>query len=689
MEVLLKDAELSKDDVYLTIIYAFWVDMLDKLKDKHEAPDRVNFIKLLYIISEQGAAFEEDTCAIIESLVTKDEKDAAIQWLSSLVKNSKYPLQKNTISELSKITCNDELTYDTRLSSFKAIVYCLKNNRQWFDLNIRKTIDYVLEENDEKMTKYALTGMSFIPSEDLTERNIEFLSRIKTYSDKQTLRQIQILEAYSVTNCESLPEMSYNLLHKESCLNKNEKIREAASQLLNNAIQEGRPLPAEIYNQIAFEFVWKDLQRNTDPAAIKKMLETWCKTDFKELLFSEDFSTTIIALLRAPNNQGYLSCIFKLLEKILEQNLSFTNKFIEEYIQLTEVYSSNQAFVRILEKLIARFDQWETKHLLDFAIHGMENDTEEVKHAWWNIMLILSKRNISFIEEQIVKLIEVTFSNHDPIMFEVLQSILDGQEEVSTIVGDRILKLIKNKQSTDEALKLLVLITKNGFTLPEEFVLKLSALNSKHPELSTLVSQILLNLSNNGVVLPEELKSKSNLMKKFKILQDTTETYERKYEAIREVHHDMKCSPNLPENWIDSLWYNIEKHLDSKLSQKWYKAVVKACWAHSQLLRAVNWRSIVLGVNHEKLKRHVLLLFEMASQASITFSPGILAKFSKGEDKTAIVEILETIKDYQGDFAKEDHCWEQLIRIYNRKTIESREDLNDYLEGKTTSFLYL
>jgi hypothetical protein len=53
--------------------------MLDKLKDKHEAPDRVNFIKLLYIISEQGAAFEEDTCAIIESLVTKDEKDAAIQ----------------------------------------------------------------------------------------------------------------------------------------------------------------------------------------------------------------------------------------------------------------------------------------------------------------------------------------------------------------------------------------------------------------------------------------------------------------------------------------------------------------------------------------------------------------------------------------------------------------------------------
>ena len=87
------------------------------------------------------------------------------------------------------------------------------------------------------------------------------------------------------------------------------------------------------------------------------MLQTWCEADLKELLFSVDFSETIISLLKAQNNQAYLALIFNLLEKIFEQNLNFTHSFIEEYIQLAENYLDNEAYVKILEKLIARFDQ--------------------------------------------------------------------------------------------------------------------------------------------------------------------------------------------------------------------------------------------------------------------------------------------------------------------------------------------
>ena len=74
----------------------------------------------------------------------------------------------------------------------------------------------------------------------------------------------------------------------------------------------------------------------------------------------------------------------------------------------------------ILEKLVAKYDQFESKKILRRAVKMVSTEDKEIQAAWCNILLLLSNRNIKFRSKQISMLIDSAFENHSPIIFDVL-----------------------------------------------------------------------------------------------------------------------------------------------------------------------------------------------------------------------------------------------------------------------------
>ena len=64
MELLAKDSKQNQSEAYLSDIFAFCESELERLKTKR-SPDKINLIKVITNISEQGCKFDENTWQII------------------------------------------------------------------------------------------------------------------------------------------------------------------------------------------------------------------------------------------------------------------------------------------------------------------------------------------------------------------------------------------------------------------------------------------------------------------------------------------------------------------------------------------------------------------------------------------------------------------------------------------------
>ena len=148
----------------------------------------------------------------------------------------------------------------------------MKSNPEKLDSQIRKAINFVLEENNEEMTKFALIGLQNLPPEELREKNISLLSSLKAYSDKQMLTLLNIFSKYYQVN-ESLPKSAYVFLSQEGCSNKNEEIRKEAMKILSTTSQNIEDLPDDIQRQLEFENNLNELSELQDPKRIKKELK--------------------------------------------------------------------------------------------------------------------------------------------------------------------------------------------------------------------------------------------------------------------------------------------------------------------------------------------------------------------------------------------------------------------------------
>lgn len=151
-------------------------------------------------------------------------------------------------------------------------MYFVKNNPKKLRSQIRKAIDFVLEENNEEMIKCALIGLQNLSPEELREKTISLLSSLNTYNDQQMLSLLKIVSNYYQEE-ESLPKSAYEFLSQQGCSNKNEQIRKEAMKILNSTSHDIENLPVDIQRQLDFENHLNNLSELQDPKEIETELK--------------------------------------------------------------------------------------------------------------------------------------------------------------------------------------------------------------------------------------------------------------------------------------------------------------------------------------------------------------------------------------------------------------------------------
>ena len=191
---------------------------------------------------------------------------------------------------------------------------------------------------------------------------------------------------------------------------------------------------------------------------------------FEHLTLSFTFFNTVIAFLKAEQNKSYVEYIFRLLNVILKTDLDITNEFLEQYAALCSTYCKDVEYMAILEKLVVKYDQFESKQILICAVEMFSAEDQEIHLAWCNILLLLSNRNINFTSNQISILIDSAFKNQSAIIFDVLFNVINGLDTVPEEIRGKLEDMIGAKDHQEKTLKIIQAITNAGYTLHEESI---------------------------------------------------------------------------------------------------------------------------------------------------------------------------------------------------------------------------
>ena len=84
IELLAKDSKYNQNEIYLTKILELWESELEWIKNKRSS-DKINLIKAITNISEQGGRFDENTWQIIGNLFTTIFSFPRRSWRSSWI----------------------------------------------------------------------------------------------------------------------------------------------------------------------------------------------------------------------------------------------------------------------------------------------------------------------------------------------------------------------------------------------------------------------------------------------------------------------------------------------------------------------------------------------------------------------------------------------------------------------------
>ena len=711
LSILAKDSRENSCNEYLTRIYAFSTELFLDNKDKSDSPYLTPTINLISNIAKKEADFEQSICSEIENLIHNDEVNStAILCFENLVKYSSYSIDRKTVIKLQKgkslkiwfniyhhlVVTGTETDQETRVSAFACWMYSLKLNPDIFNKNIRKAIDYVLDENTEEMTELAIMGIENISVEDLTETTIFLLSQVKTNTVKQQKRIMNILAEYiELGNTVSQEvinfigklilklSISWRCIADQANKSTNEKIRKVATDLLKTLSQSSQvEMSEELKKQLELDRTFQECVECEKGKECKTMLKNVLCGNLKDFSFSASTSIAFSQLLKRDDFHKFGKYLFKMLSKLLDEKIEITHEFISEYLEQYGELSEYEEYVEILWKMVNIYDQFNWWKIISCVIREIKDKKNPFPEKWKQILVTLSKRNIQFKDKAVKKICWVLLTHSWDTVYDALFNIIENKNTISIEVGNKLEQLFNDSDNIERNIQLLEKATQLRYILSEDIIDRLACICMEQPKYWFNICTIFSNLNKCGFELPEDKKALSYFVKDIKILEDGEEEYSRKLEAIDDVIKVVNNLPAIPEACIQAIQCNLKLHQESELGHKCYKALKKLCRKDDNLLAYVDWKTIVVGIKNQQFEPIVLKLFSTATGKGIKFPPGVLSNLSRSSMLDQVVQLLIQYKETHGAFEPEDECWQSLINIHTRDRIESPEELNDYIQGK-------
>ena len=518
IELLAKDSKYNQNEIYLTKILELWESELEWIKNKRSS-DKINLIKAITNISEQGGRFDENTWQIIGNLFIlncnkfylenhwlENEKEVALDWLASLIQNSKLCVTDKTIAKMWEIINGVEYwTFTTKLSAFKCIAFSIIEKFQNFPINIQNAFIVVIDENNVKMIELVLLCLLNCNYADIPYKIIIYLSKINTTNDQQLKNLLKVMENYIKSN-DSVPKELLHRLISEGSKNQDEDIRSTSLKLLELYKESCQDIPKEITEYLEFEEKLKLLNTLTDHKEIKNILKSLLKTDFNSTLYTVWFMNTILKLLSYGNNQEYVDYIIEFISKLNENNVKLTHEFIDEIMSQYKRFKTKEEYIQLIKVFINKYDQYYNPDVMEYSLKALSKSSENIQNLWLDIILNLSTRNIGFDEVYLIKLLQLTKPQNEDIVFKVIYNSVEKLKEINSYFILWVSNYFNLNKYQSNIWRVLVEITKKSSEVSNKLIDNLMIYFQKNSGVSELVFEVFMNLNIKRYLLPEKAR---------------------------------------------------------------------------------------------------------------------------------------------------------------------------------------
>lgn len=502
-----------------------------------------------------------------ELLFGKDE-ESALSCLCALVKSSKYHCDNKAISHLWEIIQEDKHSSSIRHNAFKAIVNSLCYAQLKFSEKIEKVFIWAIEENSEKITKLLIKGITSIKVKYINYRIVQKLWDLRTYSDEQLLSLLKVIADFTKTNSHNYPEEVLKMLLSESSNNANQDVRLLALSILKELKKEG-DIPSDISDRIDYETNLLKLKETSDSKEITKILKGLNKIDFSSTPISTSTLDAVAYLFSNEDSNVYVKYILRFISRVVSENIPVTHQFIDAVVMYCSQYQDNEVYINIIKDLIHKYDQYCNSDILKYALKGIRKSSEDKKQLWLEILVGLSKRNVKFTSEYLIKLL-AWISNADDVLFEVIKNAVSNLEQVSIDFVGRLEDMLTSGTHQSKVLEVLVEVTKNGTSLSKETILLLLKLSQSNKKDCKSIFEILMNLRNNNCELPEAAVQLGEFISQLNIIKSKDQSLSSITDAVLEIaniNSNSDISQFITyESLIKDLEELIKQHADSQLS---------------------------------------------------------------------------------------------------------------------------
>lgn len=445
------------------------------------------------------------------------EREAALEWLASLIQHSKFSIAKKTTEEMWEIVIGDRSNISIRHSAFKCIAYLIINGAQKLSRSIQNVFISVITENSSKMIEIALVCLLSIKSDDIPYSVMACLSSINTFTEEYLIKLIKIMKNYVKSN-NDVPQELIARLASESSHNSNEDIRKTWVKLLISLKERNHDMPQKIIDYIELENKLMVLNTSSDSKEIKSTLKALYKTDFSSTPWSVSLLNTILVLLKNEDNNEYVASVIKFVSKLNDDNIRVTHEFIDGVMSQYKRYKNYEKYIELLRVFIQKYDQYNNPKVMKYALKALSKASEYIQSLWFKIMSDLSKRNVNIDEDYLSKLLDIANNENENSVFKVICNSVEKFNEVSSTFIDRISELFLSKKYQLNIWKVLVKVTKKSAKISDKLIKNLLKYSQKDTTGSKLIFEIFMNLRDRGHKLPDEAKAFGDFIQGINIL---------------------------------------------------------------------------------------------------------------------------------------------------------------------------
>jgi hypothetical protein len=197
--------------------------------------------------------------------------------------------------------------------------------------------------------------------------------------------------------------------------------------------------------------------------------------------------------------------------------------------------------------------------------------------------------------------------------------------------------------------------------------------------------EILSILKEKNKELPSEFESVCKLGKIFCLLEDSSQAYSVKYDAIKEmaeVLEEQKECLKVDKQIVDIFMSNIKEHGGTKLVKRLFEILINIAENDCNMINYIDWKIIVSAIIYQKLENYIIQLIKIALKSQVQLPPGILSKLLSASDQDEVAKLLQGYRDVNGEFSEEDSACHQFLSVNERNSIKTKEELNDFINSK-------